>query len=108
MALNNDGDIRTACVRGSDLSLRPDEVGNPNGVHFSAQALRDIGRRYADSTWRLIERWVTRSFVTKAPDRYSNDSVCLKDLRKAERRGGCVEFGQGYCRHAWRRYHTVR
>jgi len=48
MALNNDGDIRSACVRGSDLSLRPDEVGNPNGVHFSAQALRDIGRRYAE------------------------------------------------------------
>ena len=47
MALNNDGDNRTACVAGSDLALRPDEVGDPNGVHFSAQALRDIGRRYA-------------------------------------------------------------
>lgn len=48
MALNNDGDNRTACVRGSDLELRPDEAGSPHGVHFSAQALRDLGRRYAE------------------------------------------------------------
>jgi len=47
MALNNDGDDRTACVMGSDLELRPEEVNDPNGVHFSAQGLRDLGWRYA-------------------------------------------------------------
>ena len=47
MALNSDGDDRTACVMASDLELRPAEAGSPNGVHFSAPALRELGWRYA-------------------------------------------------------------
>jgi len=50
MALNNDGDIR-----------------NPNGVHFSAQALRDIGRRYAEQYLEIDRALGNQVFRDKGP-----------------------------------------
>ncbi|OED42432.1 hypothetical protein AB833_07295 [Chromatiales bacterium (ex Bugula neritina AB1)] len=41
-ALNHDGSPNTACVRGTDLPTKTDEA------HFTAEALRALGKRYAD------------------------------------------------------------
>jgi len=52
-ALNYDNDAYTACVRGSDLPKRADDVV---GSHFSAEGLRTLGRRYADKFFELSSR----------------------------------------------------
>ncbi len=45
MALNSDNDSRTGCAQASDLPVRADDAF---GNHFSAEALRILGRRIAD------------------------------------------------------------
>jgi len=45
MALNNDGDNRTACAQASDL---PTRVSDPFNNHYSAGGLRTLGGRVAD------------------------------------------------------------
>jgi len=52
-ALNTDNDALTACVKGSDLPKRADDQ---IGSHFSAEALRTIGQRYADKYFELSNR----------------------------------------------------
>lgn len=42
MALNNNGDHWTGCVQSNGLTTQPD------GFHFDAAGLRELGRRYAD------------------------------------------------------------
>jgi len=45
MALNNDGDNRTACAQASDL---PTRASDPYNNHYSASSLRTLGGRVAD------------------------------------------------------------
>ena len=45
MALNTDGDDRTACAQASDLETR---AGDPFGNQLSASSLRTLGGRIAD------------------------------------------------------------
>lgn len=52
-ALNNDSDPYTACVKGTDLPQRADD---PYGSHFSAEGLRTLGQRYADTYFELTGR----------------------------------------------------
>lgn len=46
-ALNSDGDSNTACVPATDLPTKPDRA------HFTAEALRAIGKRYAEQYNRM-------------------------------------------------------
>jgi len=39
--LNTDGDTRTACISSTGLTVQSDQV------HFDAEGLRELGRRYA-------------------------------------------------------------
>lgn len=45
MALNTDADQLTACVPATDLPKREDD---PYGSHFSAEGLRELGKRFAN------------------------------------------------------------
>ena len=58
MALNDDGDLHTACVAGSDLTtLEMDLFASPPilGTHFDAEALRVLGQRYAQQYLQMTQ-----------------------------------------------------
>ncbi|MEM7259255.1 MAG: hypothetical protein AAF404_17905, partial [Pseudomonadota bacterium] len=43
LELNEDQDPNTYCVHTTDL---PFQITDPSGAHFSAEGLRELGRRY--------------------------------------------------------------
>lgn len=52
IALNTDDDPLTSCVEATDLTARPDDE---SAVHFSSEALRVIGSRYAEAYLQLTQ-----------------------------------------------------
>ena len=52
MELNHDGDPRTGCVSADGLTTID---ADPVPVHFDANGLRELGKRYAELYLRLTE-----------------------------------------------------
>ncbi len=53
LALNDNGDPNSGCVRSSDLPYR---LTDPSGAHYSAAGLRELGRRYMQMYLQITGR----------------------------------------------------